>query len=152
MRRSYLLRTRYDIKLFCSKGINPFRIINTCSLSQVLKNPCFRRVNGGGDGARARAHIHQQHTQHYIPMRYNTILLLLLLTERTPSRSHCRLNAYSPLAGARDSRQFDAEPRVSQLARRSSYGTKYPKSLTTKYKAGRPRFRNRVSIVVFEDD
>ncbi|KAL4098178.1 hypothetical protein QTP88_022826 [Uroleucon formosanum] len=51
---------------------------------------------------------------------------------RTPLRSHCRLYAYSPLAaGARDSRQFDAEPRVSQLARRPSFGIKYPKIRTS---------------------
>jgi len=124
------------------------------SFGKPLFSPSIMAAAG-----RARAQTpRREHniTPHYLPMRYNTILLLLLLlTERTPSHSRCRLHAYFPPAGARDSRQFDAEPRVSLLAHRASYGVKYPKSimlLTTNHYAGRPRFRNRESIVVFEND
>jgi len=54
-------------------------------------------------GARARTYTHththtQNSTLHNIPMCY----IIIIIDRETPSRSHCRLYVYSPLAGARD--------------------------------------------------
>lgn len=98
---------------------------------------------------RARAYT-QNNTAHNIPMLY---IIIIIDREDAVAQPLPFVRVLS--AGGRPrciggSRQFDAVPRVSLFAHRA-YGTN-PKRITINHDAERQRFRNRVSIVQFEND